>query len=235
MRESLTHLLQAVVNGDARAATDAYLEMAPASEVVKRAALQADIKAALYEIRRSNLADVSIGNAFESLLRAGSQNGVSNPGEFVLLARAFVILESMVRQLAPDLNYMQSFREETSRLSALHFSPARIKDKSTKLVRDLERLILDAPGDTRRVLRRFAEGDLGRLPGLEALGRRFSRNLERLARAIAYAALVVSGSLLLLTPMGGWHHLLGETMVISGIAGMVFGAIGAMRRDHSRR
>ena len=92
MRDSLPHLLQAVVNGDARAATEAYLEMAPASEVVKRAALQADIKAALYEIRRSNLADVSIGNAFESLLRAGSQNGVSNPGEFVLLARAFVIL-----------------------------------------------------------------------------------------------------------------------------------------------
>ncbi len=235
MRESLTHLLQAVVNGDARAATEAYLEMAPASEVVKRAALQADIKAALYEIRRSNLADVSIGNAFESLLRAGSQNGVSNPGEFVLLARAFVILESMVRQLAPDLNFMQSFREETSRLAALHFSPTRIKDKSTRLVRDLERLILDAPGDTRRVLRRFAEGDLGRLPGLEALGGRFSRNLERLARAIAYAALVISGSLLLLTPMGGWHHLLGETMVISGIAGMVFTAIGAMRRDHGRR
>ena len=155
-----------------------------------------------------------------------------NPGEFVLLTRAFVILESMISQLAPGHNYMESFREEISRLSALHFAPARIKEKTGKLVRDVERLIMDAPGDTRRVLRRFAEGDLGRLPGLEALGARFSRNLERLARAVAFAALVISGSMLLLTPMGGWHHILGEVMIVSGIVGMVVAGIGAMRRDH---
>jgi hypothetical protein len=82
------------------------------------------------------------------------------------------------------------------------------------------------------VLRRFAEGDLGRLPGLEALGSRASRNLERLARAIMFAALVISGSMLLLTPMGGWHHVLGEVMIVSGIVGMLMAAIGAMRRDH---
>ena len=235
MRESLTLLLEAVVNGDARAATEAYLEMAPAGENVNRAALLVDIKSVLYEIRRSNLSHVSVGNAFEALLRAGSRNGVHNPGEFVLLTRAFVILESMIRQLAPGHNYMDSFREEITRLSALHFAPTRVKEKTGKLAREVERLVMDAPGDTRRVLRRLAQGDLGRLPGLEALGARFSRNLERLTSAIAFAALVISGSMLLLTPMGGWHHGLGETMVISGIVGMLFAAVGAMRRDHGRR
>jgi len=34
------------------------------------------MKAALYEIRRSNLSDVSIGAAFDSLMSAGSRNGV---------------------------------------------------------------------------------------------------------------------------------------------------------------
>lgn len=92
MRESLTLLLEAVVKGDARAATEAYLEMAPANEKVNHVALLVDIKAVLYEIRRTNLEDVSIGNAFEALLRAGSRNGVHNPGEFVLLTRAFAIL-----------------------------------------------------------------------------------------------------------------------------------------------
>ncbi len=32
---------------------------------------------------RSDLADVSIGGAFDSLLRAGSRNWVHNPGEFL--------------------------------------------------------------------------------------------------------------------------------------------------------
>ena len=132
---------------------------------------------------------------------------------------------------------MGSFREEISRLSAQHFSPARIKEKTTKLARELERLISDAPGDTRLVLRRIAEGNLGRLqaPGIEALGGRVSRNLERLTGAIAFAALVIGGSMLLLTPIGGWHHTLGETMIVSGIAGMFISYIGTLRRDRGRR
>ena len=52
MRESLTLLLEAVVKGDARAAKEAYLEMAPSSENVNRAGLLVDIKAVLYEIHR---------------------------------------------------------------------------------------------------------------------------------------------------------------------------------------
>ena len=235
MRESLALLLEAVEKGDARAATEAYLELAPASEGVNRAALLVDMKAALYEIRRANSADVSISDAFDSLMSAGSRNGVHNPSEFVLLTRAFVILESMIRQLAPDHNYMQSFREEISRLTAQHFAPALIKEKTTKLVRELERLIVDAPGDTRRVLRRMAEGNLGRLPSLEALGARFSRNLERLTSAIAFAALVIGGSMLLMTPMGGWHDALGATMIVSGLAGMLITFIGALRRGHGQR
>lgn len=235
MRESLALLLEAVVKGDARAATEAYLEMASAGADVNRAGLRADMKSVLYEIRQTNLAQVSIGNALDSLTGAGSRNGIHNPAEFVLLTRAFVILESMVGHLDPQHDYMASFREEIARLTGQHFAAGRIKGKSTQLARDMERLIIDAPADTRRVLRRFAEGDLGSLPGLEALGARASRNLERLARAIAYAALVISGALLLLTPMGGWHHLFGEAMVISGIVGMLASGIGAMRRDHDQR
>jgi len=236
MRESLTLLLEAVVKGDARAATEAYLEMAPASEGVDRAALLVDIKAVLYEINRSDLADVSIGAAFDSLLRAGSRNGVHNPGEFFLLTRAFVILESMVRELAPHCSCMESFREEISRLTAQHFSPARVKEKTIKLARELERLINDAPADTRRVLRRIAEGNLGRVqaPALEALGGRVSHNLDRLSGAVAAGALVVGGSMLLMAQLGDWHHTLGEIMVISGIFGMLINRIRALLRHRGQ-
>jgi len=239
MRESLTLLLEAVVKGDARAAKEAYLEMAPlGSEQVNRAALLIDIKAVLYEIHRSDLANVSIGDAFDSLLRAGSRNGVHNPPEFFLLTRAFVILESMIRQLDPDHNYMVSFRDQISRLTAQHFSLPQVKEKTQKLAREMERLIGDAPGDTRRVLRRMAEGNLGRLqsPGIEALGGRVSRNLERLTGAIAAAALVIGGAMMTIAPPpGAWHHILGETMIIAGIFGTLLVCIGAVRRDRGRR
>jgi ubiquinone biosynthesis protein len=236
MRDSLTLLLEAVVKGDARAAKDAYLEMTPVSENVNRAALLLDIKAVLYEIHRSDLADVSIGDAFESLLRAGSRNGVHNPPEFFLLTRAFVILEAMIRQLDPDHDYMGSFREQISRLTEQHFSLEQIKEKTSKLGREMERLMGDAPGDTRRILRRFADGNLGRLqvPAVEALGGRISRNIERLAGAIASAALVIGGGMLVLAPLRGWHHVFGEIMVVAGIFGTLLVCIGIFRRDRGR-
>ena len=139
----------------------------------------------------------------------------------------------MVGQLAPDHNYMQSFREEIKRLTALHFAPERIKTKTAQLARDMERLVSDAPGDTRRVLRRIAEGDLGRLPGLEALGARLSRNVTRLASAISYAALVIGGSMLMLRPIGGWHHLFGEAMIGAGVVGMLVAGILALYRGQA--
>jgi ubiquinone biosynthesis protein len=112
---------------------------------------------------------------------------------------------------------------------------ARIKGTTSKLARDMERLIIDAPGDTRRILRRFAEGNLGRLPGLEALGRKFSRNLERLTGAISFAALVIGGSMLLMTPMGGWHDTFGEMMIVTGFVGVILIYIRALRRDPDQR
>lgn len=237
MRESLTLLLEAVVKGDARAATESYLELAPqGSEKVNRAALLLDIKAVLYEIHRSDLANVSIGDSFDSLLRAGSRHGVHNPGEFFLLTRTFVILESMIRELDPEHNYMGSFREEIARLTEKHFSLERIKEKTTKLAREMERLVSDAPGDTRRVLRRLAEGNIGRLqvPAVEALGGRISRILERVTVAMASAALVIGGAMLATSSLGGYHHVTGEIMIVAGIVGTIIVWVGTLRHNHGR-
>jgi ubiquinone biosynthesis protein len=237
MRDSLTLLLEAVIKGDARAATDAYLEMAPQGrEKINRTALAMDIKAVLYEIHRNDLDDVSIGDSFDLLLRAGSRHGAHNPPEFFLLTRTFVILEAMIRQLDPDHDYLNSFREQISRLTKQNLSVERIKEKTGKLVRELERLINDAPGDTRRALRRFAEGDLGRVqaPSVEALGGRVSRNLERLTAAIAAAGLAIGGAMLLEGRLGSWYHVLGEFMVIGGILAMAVVYVGIWRGDRGR-
>lgn len=236
MRDSLTLLLEAVVKGDARAVTESYLEMTSASESVNRSALLMDIKAVLYEIHRNDLAEVSIGDSFDSLMRAGSRHGVHNPGEFFLLTRTFIILESMIRQLDPEHDYLKSFREEISRLTAQHFSMERIKEKTSKFAREMERFLFDAPGDTRRVLRRIAEGNLGRLqaPSVEALGGRVSRILERLIGAIVNASLVIGGSMLILAQDTGWFNLLGKIMILAGIIGTFLIFSTALRQDRGR-
>jgi ubiquinone biosynthesis protein len=238
MRASLTDLLAAVVKVDTRLATDAYLEMAMGSEKVNRAALMMDIKAVLYEIHRGSLADVSIGDAFALLLRAGSRHRVRNPGEFFHLTRAFVIMESLMRLLDPNFDYIKAFHEEISRLTSNRFSLERTKDKSINFALDLERMAIEAPGNTRRILSNLAGGNLGRVhaPAIEALGGRATRYLGRLQGTILTAALLIAGALMVNSPQdGGWHHSAGEFMVYAGVFNAVLIQLKAMRRNPGRR
>ena len=113
----------------------------------------------------------------------------------------------------------------------------RIKEKTTKLVRELERMVNDAPNDTRRILRRVAEGNLGRLqvPAMEALGGSINRNLKRLTDAIAAAALLIGGSMLVNAPPdAGWHHYFGEALIAVGLIATVLVGIAALRGDQGR-
>jgi ubiquinone biosynthesis protein len=122
-------------------------------------------------------------------------------------------------------------------LTAKHFSAERIKEKTTKFVRELERLVFDAPSDTRRILRRVAGGNIGRMqvPAVEALGGSISRNLKRLTDAIAAAALLIGGSLLVDAQLDtSWLYYLGEAMVGAGIVATLLVGIAALRSDQGR-
>lgn len=230
LREGLTQLLEAVVRGDARAATDTYLELGLVGGDVDRPALEADLAALLREVRERPLAEISVGDALASLLRVGSQHRVRNPGELLLLARAFLIAEAVMRRLDPQLDVLEVFRGQVARLALRRYSPVRLLRDGRQLTRDLERVAREAPGDVRRVLRRLADGDIGRVhaPELTALGQRASRNLERLTGAVASAALIVAGAMLVM--VDGWHRIAGDVLLAAGVVGTVATALGALWR-----
>jgi len=98
-------------------------------------------------------------------------------------------------------------------------------------------LLNDSPNDARRALRRIAEGNIGRvqLPAVEALGGSINRNLKRLTDAIAAAALLVGGSMLVNAPPdSGWHHYFGQALIAVGLVATVLVGIAALRGDQGR-
>jgi hypothetical protein len=72
-------------------------------------------------------------------------------------------------------------------------------------------------------------------PALEGLGSRFNNNLERLAGAMISCSLMVAGALLVVAPRdGGWHHPVGETMIVAGIFGIFIKFTGEWLRKRGR-
>jgi ubiquinone biosynthesis protein len=70
---------------------------------------------------------------------------------------------------------------------------------------------------------------------MEALGGRISRNLERLTGAIAAAAIVFCGSMLVIAPPEtSWHHYFGEAMIVIGVFATLLVGITVVRGDQGR-
>lgn len=228
-RNGLASLLEAVVQADARAATDAYLDLGLVGADVDRATLEADLATLLQRIHERPIAELSVGEALQSLLRVGTRHHIRNPGSVLLLARAFLIAEAVMSDLDPELNVVAVFGDELKRLTLARYAPTRLASAGRRLGRDLERFLEQAPSDFRRSLRRIADGELGRvrIPGLEDTGRRVTRGVERLTGAVASGAVLIAGSLLVVA--GGWHRPLGDTLLAAGILGSIAVALGAFR------
>ena len=229
MRNSLIHLLSAVVDGEVQDVIDAYLELGVVGDEVDRGALAADLSELLQQIREGPLEEISIGAALESLLRVGTRHRIRNPGPMLLLARAFFLTESLMRQLDPSLSPVEVFRREMQRVAVRRYAPERILQEGRRLGQELDRLVREAPGELRRTLRRLADGHLGtvRAPELESMGRRAGRAIERLTGGVASAALLVAGALLV--GVGGWHRTVGDLLLLAGVAGTLVVALGALR------
>lgn len=229
-RERLAHLLEAAVAADARGVVDAYLELGLATGDVDRPTLEREVGDLLASVHALPLTEISVGQLLETLLRVGARHRVRNPGVMLLLGRAFLIAEGLMRRLDPNLNVIEVFRVEVERVALRRFAPARLIRQSRRFARDIERMLQEAPADLRRTLRRAADGELGRVqaPGLEAAARYARHDLKRLTGAVASAALVVAGALL--ATIGGVHRVAGDVLLAMGVLGTFAVGAGALWR-----
>lgn len=163
MREALVSLLDAVVAGDTRRATTAYLDLGLAPSNVDRQAIEAEVGQVVRDVRSRPLAEVSVGKALEGVIRVGARHRIRQPGAFMLLSRAFVTLEGVLSRLDPGLSFIEVFGSAMEETLGQRLSVDRVKRDAAQAVKALDRLTRDAPDDVRGVLRRWADGSLGRV------------------------------------------------------------------------
>ncbi len=220
MREALVDLVEATVSGDARAATNSYLDLGLVPRGIDRDALEDGVSALVEEVRRQPLAEVSVGRALESLARVGGRYRIRNPGAFLLLSRAFVTLEGVLARLDPKVGFVEMFRPAFTESIQVRLSPTRLRRDAVMTAKALDRLAREAPDDVRRIVRRWGEGALGKVsvvpdPTQVARAERAERNLRQI---LAAGFLALSGSVLATGGDGSVRAVGLAALVVGGVA-----------------
>jgi ubiquinone biosynthesis protein len=232
MREALGDLLAAEVRGDARAAVAAYLRLGlPGSDVDARA-LEADFQQVLDKLHSRPLSKISLGGELQELMRAGSRSQVRNPRELLLLGRAFLIAEALLRRLDPELDVIEVFRRQLTRLEVQRVSPDRLLERGLAVARSLERLSRDLPAALDAVTQRLEQGAApggrdGRVPDELAALR---RTVASAGGAVAAGVIGLAGAVLVVAG-GGVAGPVGWTLVVAGALGAAWAVRRALWRN----
>lgn len=223
MREALVDLVEATVSGDARAATNSYLDLGLVPRDVDRDALEDGIGKLVEEIRGQPLAEVSVGRALESLARLGGRYRIRNPGAFMLLSRAFVTLEGVLARLDPAVGFVEMFRPAFTESVQMRVSPARLRRDAVTAARALDRLAREAPDDVRRIVRRWGEGAFGRVTVVpdRTQAARAERSERNLRQVLAAGFLTLAGAILL-TGSSVWVETGGIVLLTAGTVTLAY-------------
>lgn len=224
-RDALVRVLECTLGDNASGAVDAYLDLGFVSPDVDRGAFEQEVIRLARELREQPVSGFSVGHTLEALLRLGTKHRIRNPSTLVQLARTFITLESVLRDLDPSLNLFEFFRDHVPRIRSPRAPGSQLASEVAQAVQEMGQFLRHTPHDARRLLRRAADGDLGTVRVREHASVSDERKhaIDRLVRTIAAGFLVLAGSVLL--HEDGWRLAAGFALMVTGLGGLAWTAL----------
>lgn len=221
-RENLRNLFLAVIARDADWLADTYLAMGGVEGPVDRAAFVRDIDRALDTYYAAG-AGHSFGAVLGEFVRLGRKHGVRLVREGALIARAFMTVEALARDLDPQFDAIEAFRAYSGRLVATLLAPDSGEATLARAYRSLaaaRSTAIELPIAARRVLEQLGgEGPALRVrhEQLGAVAGELARAANRLAFALIVGAIVIGASVVV-TAHAGAHLFDVPLLAVAGFA-----------------
>lgn len=193
VRGKFVGMLRALQRADSAAVIDELTRFTFVPPGIDRAGLAGDIERLQGQYFALSLEDIVISEAIRDLLQIASQHRLRFPHEFILLARALVVLEGTVARLDPQFNLAEAAAKFAPALqrSQLKLAGRRLRGS----LRGYGRLLEDFPEHTAVLLRSAAAGELKlqlELTQVEPVMKTVKHMVNRLAFSIVLASLIIA-------------------------------------------
>jgi ubiquinone biosynthesis protein len=235
LRTSLAALVHAIVREDPERVTDAILSIGRPLQPLDRDALRREVTELLETYSGAMLRDLSIGGLLHDALAVMHRYRLQFPVDLMLLARAFVTIEGIGRQLDPSFQMVEEARPLVAGILRDRFSPSAVASEMGDLGRELGEALRSVPRDLVQIVEKARDDRLQIQfvhKNLDFFVQEMDRSSNRLSFAIVIAALIVGSSLVV--QRGGGFQLLGMPALglVGFVAAALFGlwlAIGILR------
>ncbi|HPJ72747.1 MAG TPA: AarF/UbiB family protein, partial [bacterium] len=193
MRLQLVELLQAVLSGDPSWTVECGLALSENESVENRDRLESDLLRLLDEIRGKPLSRINVGHFLIGVFQVLARYRIRVRSGYMLVARALMLLEGLVRELDPEFDIMGRIRAYLPRVGREALKPDRFRSWAVRRLFQVAALLDVLPTRLQDILRKLDEGKLTvvhRHTGMEDVVVPIRRAIDRLVLGMIMASLI---------------------------------------------
>ncbi len=235
MRDRLTSIVLAIVRERPDQLADAVLEIAEHADEVDIQELRRDLAEIVDSYAGVTLNDLAVAELFADSVSVMARHRLRFPADLMLLAKAFVTITGVGRQLDPSFQIIEHAKPMLEEAVRDRLTPSGVAARIGEAGRDMADAIQAIPRDVREILRK-ARRDRLQIQfvhrNLDFLVQEMDRASNRLSFAIVIAALVVGSSLVFRSGAGPTlfgYPALGLTGFLTAAVLGIWLVIGIMR------
>jgi ubiquinone biosynthesis protein len=200
LKDQLIDLLQALLNRDVDRIISQLLYSGELADNSGLKNLRRDLHDFIEDYYDIVLQDIKVGKLLTEFIEILTHHRIHFPADFMILAKALVIMEGVGRQLDPDFNMIRHMRPYVNKLVFERFSPKNISEQTGRIVQAYSSLAKNLPHDIKEFLNRLNSNqfkiDLEHR-GLEKLVTDLDRSSNRVSFAVVIGSLIVGSSLVM--------------------------------------
>lgn len=215
----LADLLQAVFSEDSKACVDIALTITTSGEPENRQALEHEVADFIAFEAQAIIGGGEVRKGLERMVEILRRHRLELPPRFSLLLKALATIESVGRQLDPDMDMVPIIRPYIEKLVADRYSPVRILTDTQRALTGMLKLSGQLPGEIQRLLRMLHNGQIRiklNHERLDQLANVVDRASNRITVGVIAGSLIIGSSLLMTT---------GEAASKLGLAGYLAAAV----------
>jgi ubiquinone biosynthesis protein len=200
LKDQLIDLLQALLNRDVDRIISQLLYSGELTDDSDIKNLRRDLHDFIEDYYDIVLQDIKVGKLLSEFIEILTHHRIHFPADFMILAKALVIMEGVGRQLDPEFNMINHMRPYVNKLVFERFSPKNISEQTGRIVQAYSSLAKNLPQDIKEFVNRLNHNQFKinlEHRGLEKLVTDLDRSSNRVSFAVVIGSLIVGSSLVM--------------------------------------